>query len=306
MDNRVAWNRRKLLGALAAGGMMAAWPLVSLQASQARPKRVITLFQGATDTAVALGIQPLAVVESWREKPVYPYLRDALEGVELVGLETQPSLEDIALLQPDLIVGSRFRHERILPLLEQLAPVVMLDEVHEFRKTLAVMGQACMRDAQAQWWQVRWQQRISRIQGLMRQKFGQGKMPTVSVLDIREDHIRSYLPSSFAGSVLSELGFDWTLVSRQASGFSLKLTSRESLPVVNADLFFVFLRSGKPAVQQHYDALLQHPLWNRLNAPQHGRVWQVDSIAWSLSGGILGANHMLDQIEGILQELPAV
>lgn len=285
---------------------MAAWPLAPLQASQARPRRVITLFQGATDTAVALGIQPLAVVESWREKPVYPYLRDALEGVELVGLETQPSLEDIALLQPDLIVGSRFRHERILPLLEQLAPVVMLNEVHEFRKTLAVMGQACMRDAQAQWWQVRWQQRISRIQGLMRQKFGQGKMPTVSVLDIREDHIRSYLPSSFAGSVLSELGFDWTPVSRQASGFSLKLTSRESLPVVNADLFFVFLRSGKPAVQQHYNALLQHPLWSRLNAPQHGRVWQVDSIAWSLSGGILGANHMLDQIEGILQELPAV
>ena len=52
----------------------------------------------ATDTAVALGIKPVGVVESWREKPTYKYLRDDLQDVKIVGQETQPNLEQIAEL----------------------------------------------------------------------------------------------------------------------------------------------------------------------------------------------------------------
>ena len=37
---------------------------------------------GATDSAVALGITPVGVVDSWLEKPMYRYLRGALDGVE--------------------------------------------------------------------------------------------------------------------------------------------------------------------------------------------------------------------------------
>ena len=86
-----------------------------------QPTRVATLFQGATDSTVALGLRPCGVVESWSEKPVYRYLRPALAGVPSLGLETQPSLEDLALLAPDLIIASRFGHGRIAPLLHQCA-----------------------------------------------------------------------------------------------------------------------------------------------------------------------------------------
>lgn len=68
---------------------------------------------------MALGITPIGVVESWLEKPMYRYLRNTLSDVEYVGLETQPNLEKIAWLNPDLIVGTRFRHERVSPLLEK-------------------------------------------------------------------------------------------------------------------------------------------------------------------------------------------
>ena len=74
--------------------------------------RVVTLFQGATDCAVALGVTPSGVVDSWSEKPMYRYLRHAVQGVAHVGLETQPSLEDIALLRPDVIVASRARERQ--------------------------------------------------------------------------------------------------------------------------------------------------------------------------------------------------
>ncbi|WDH44712.1 iron-siderophore ABC transporter substrate-binding protein [Pseudomonas chlororaphis] len=264
--------------------------------ARAEPLRLVTLFQGATDSAVALGVTPCGIVDSWSEKPMYRYLRPAVQGVPHVGLETQPSLEDIALLRPDLIVASRFRHQRIAPLLEQMGRVVMLDEVFEFKRTLALMGAALGRQPQAMELLAQWEQRLGQLHAQLQARFA-GRWPlTVAVLDIREDHIRSYLPDSFAGSVLSELGFAWTPAAREARGVSLKLTSKESLPVVNADLFFVFQRTDSPAAQRNYQNLVRHPLWQQLRAPRAGLVWRVDSVAWSLSGGILGANLMLDEI----------
>ena len=258
--------------------------------------RVVTLFQGATDSAVALGVLPCGVVDSWSEKPMYRYLRQALAGVPHVGLETQPSLEDIVLLRPDVIIASRFRHERIAPLLAQMGRVVMLDEVFEFKQTLVVMGAALQRQQQANLLLAQWQQRVAQLRQQLQVAFAERWPMTISVLDIREDHIRSYLPASFAGSVLTELGFVWSPAAQDAEGVSLKLTSKESLPVVDADLFFIFQRSNSEASQRNYQQVLDHPLWQQLRAPQQGLVWDVDSVAWSLSGGILGANLMLDDI----------
>ena len=82
------------------------------------PQRIVTLYQGATDTAVAMGITPVGAVESWLEQPFYEYIRDDLEGVTNVGEETQPNLEEIAKLNPDLIIASKVRHEEIF---EQLS-----------------------------------------------------------------------------------------------------------------------------------------------------------------------------------------
>ncbi len=227
---------------------------------------------------------------------MYRYLRPALAAVPHVGLETQPSLEDIVLLKPDLIVASRFRHQRIAPLLEQIGTVLMLEEVFEFKRTLAMMGAALQRQQLAMDLLGQWQQRVAALRGQLQAKFARRWPITVSVLDIREDHIRSYLPASFAGSVLSELGFAWTPAAREAMGVSLKLSSKESLPVVDADLFFVFQRADSNAAQHTYDKLVQNPFWQQLRAVRDHQVWRVDAVAWSLSGGILGANRMLDEI----------
>ncbi|AZD61128.1 Siderophore achromobactin ABC transporter, substrate-binding protein [Pseudomonas chlororaphis subsp. aurantiaca] len=205
--------------------------------ARAEPLRLVTLFQGATDSAVALGVTPCGVVESSSEKPTFRYLRPALANVPHVGLETQPSLEDIVLLEPDVIVASRFRHQRIAPLLERMGTVLMLEEVFEFKRTLALMGAALNRQQQASSLLGQWQQRVARLREQLQANFAGRWPPTVSVLDVREDHIRSYLPSSFAGSVLTELGFAWNPVARESRGTYIKLTSKENLPVVDADLF---------------------------------------------------------------------
>ncbi|MFC0338057.1 iron complex transport system substrate-binding protein [Kushneria avicenniae] len=289
-------SRRHLLGAMLALGIM---PVPALAGS--RPVRVVTLFQGATDSAVALGITPVGVVRSWQDPPIYPYLRPALAGVTMVGLETQPSLEDIALLSPTLIVASRFRHERIAPLLEGLAPVVMLADIYRFQTTLEAMGHALGRERRAAILMMQYRARVVALRARLAAHFGARWPVTVSLIDIRADQVRSYLPESFAGRVLSDLGFRWNATARESSGVMIKLGGVESLPALEAEMFFVMRHSGSPAVADYARRLMSHPLWQRMQAPRTGQVVEVDAVAWILSGGMLGVLNQLDEIEAWLE-----
>lgn len=265
------------------------------------PQRIVTLYQGATDSAVALGIKPVGVVESWAQQPMYDYLRASLEGVEWVGLETQPNLEVIARLKPDLIIGAKARHEKIYGQLSQIAPTVLADNVYDFKRSLELTAKATDHVEQgAQLWQD-WQARTQAFRDQLSTQ--QQKWPlTASILNVRADHLRLYLKESFPGTVLNDIGFQFPM-SEQAS-WGMKLKTKEALPSANADVFFVMLHGDDAAVQQNYAAWRQHPLWKVLTAPRDGQVYEVDRVAWLLSGGILGANLMLDDLSKLYHLTP--
>ncbi|WGY45807.1 iron-siderophore ABC transporter substrate-binding protein [Vibrio sp. ABG19] len=262
--------------------------------------RVITLFQGATDSAVALGIRPVGVVDSWAETPTYDYLREALQGVQHLGLETQPNLEKIVALKPDLIIGARSRHEKIYPQLQQIAPTVLTDNVYDFQRTLALTGVATGREAMAQALWQQWQHNVTVFRQQLASRYSDWPL-TASVLDIRADHLRLYLRDSFAGQVLSSIGFRLPAVPNASWG--IKIKSKETLPSADADVFFVIKDSDQPAVVHNYDAWRTHPIWKVLKAPRMNQVYEVNKVSWLLSGGILGANLMLDQLSTIYPPL---
>ncbi|PDO86823.1 ABC transporter substrate-binding protein [Kosakonia pseudosacchari] len=268
----------------------------------ARPgvPRAVSLFQGATDSLAALGVTPCGIVESWAEKPVYRYLRPQLSGVPQLGLETQPALEKIALLKPDIIFASRFRHQDVAPLMAKIAPVTLLDDVFEFKKTLTVVAQKLALTSTAAQLLQRWDARIAALRSLIQQRFAGQRAPQVSVIEIRPDHIRSYVANSFPGSVMSEVGFAWNAQAMQAHSASLRFSSMENIPLLDADLFFILLRTSSPAITRQYHTLTAHPLWRQLRAVKARQLWEVDSVPWSLSGGILGANQMLNDVEQAL------
>ncbi|WP_417551728.1 ABC transporter substrate-binding protein [Marinomonas fungiae] len=266
------------------------------------PQRIVTLYQGATDSAVALGIKPVGVVESWAQKPIYDYLRDDLNGVEVVGLETQPNLEVIARLQPDLIIAAKVRHEKIYRQLTQIAPTVMADTVYDFERSLALVAEATGYQAEGEkLWQA-WQKRTADFRQQL--SVQQSKWPlTASILNARADHMRIYLQESFPGAVLDDIGFASPMPEQ--TGWGVKLKTKEALPSVNADVFFVLFDQEDGAVQQNYDNWRQHPLWQVLNAPRNDQVYQVNFVNWILSGGILGANLMLDELSELYHLAPA-
>lgn len=125
------------------------------------PKRVVTLYQGATDAAVAMGIKPVGVVESWLEAPTYKYLRNDLKDVKIVGQETQPNLEEIEKLKPDLIIASKIRHEQIFDQLKEIAPTVATETVFTFKDTVKLMGEALNQEDKSKELLTKWDDRVA-------------------------------------------------------------------------------------------------------------------------------------------------
>lgn len=258
------------------------------------PKKIVTLYQGATDTAVAFGIKPVGVVESWLEQPIYNYLKDDLEGVQIIGQETQPNLEEIAKLKPDLIIASKIRHEEIYDQLSEIAPTVVHETVFDYKGTVELMGQAMNEEEKAKEIISAWDERVADFQTKIKEKLADKWPLHASVLNFREDHARIYL-TGFAGSVLTELGFKGPKNLTDDSQDILQLTDKESISEMNADVFYLFMEDNE-AVKKTYEEWTSHPLWKNLDAVKANEVHTVDEIIWNMGGGIKAANLMLDDL----------
>ncbi|WP_435104421.1 ABC transporter substrate-binding protein [Arhodomonas sp. AD133] len=285
---------------LAVAGVCAAEPVRTLNHAfgttrvEGTPLRVVTLYQGANDTAVALGIEPVGVVDSWVEKPMYRYLREPLSEAAHLGLETQPNLEGIAWLQPDLIVATRYRHEQIRHLLARIAPTVAQRTAYGFKETLRLMGRATGREARARELLADWQRRVAAFRNRARCALGEDWPQEAAVVGFKSDHARIYY-SGFAGSILEELGFRRPQ-AHQGGGWGVKLTNQESIPAMNAEVMFVFMNDDDPAVVENFRRWQAHPLWRTLDAVDNDRVYHVDNVTWSMGAGILAANAVLDDL----------
>lgn len=258
-----------------------------------QPSRVVSLYQGSSDTLAALGIEPVGMVESWTQQPVYDYLGERLGAPRMLGMETQPDLEGIAWLEPDLIVGVRYRHHGVYPLLSQIAPTVIAREVYDFRSLLTMLAHATGRQDKGRALLGQWDARVKDFRARIREKLGDQWPMEVAILSFRGDHARIYY-QGFAKQVLQDLGFRAPADHRKDS-WGIKLTSQESIPAMDADAIFIFMLDD-PAVQRTFEDWTSHPLWQTLSAVRRDQVFQVDPVTWNMGAGIIAAHRLLDDL----------
>ncbi|GAA0357345.1 ABC transporter substrate-binding protein [Bacillus horti] len=253
------------------------------------PLKIVTLYQGANDAAAALGIEPVGAVESWSQLPMYDYLADSFTNTTFIGGETQPNLEELSKLQPDLIVATVARHEEIYGQLSQIAPTIMTESLSEWRETIEMMGEALNKQDEAQQIFAEWDERVADFKAKMSDQFP----IEVTIANFRADHARVYI-TGFAGSVLKDLGFSRP-ENQRSDEFALMLSDKESIPEMEAETIFVFMDDHE-SVQENYKEWTSHPLWENLEAVKNNEVHRVDEIVWNLGGGYLAANLMLDNL----------
>ncbi|HEY8416169.1 MAG TPA: iron-siderophore ABC transporter substrate-binding protein, partial [Thermaerobacter sp.] len=161
------------------------------------PQRIVVLTNEATEALLALGIKPVGAVNSWVGDPWYDHIADRMEGVQPLGMENQPNLEAIAALQPDLILGTKMRHEKIYPQLSQIAPTVFSETIRgRWQENFMLWAEAVNRKAEGERLLQEWNRRLEEF----RKKAGDKLNLQVSLVRFMPGHVRILYKDTFAGS----------------------------------------------------------------------------------------------------------
>ncbi|RCX20680.1 iron complex transport system substrate-binding protein [Fontibacillus phaseoli] len=260
-----------------------------------KPERVVVLFNGMVDITAALEVKPVGAVESWEQKPWYEFLRDKMEGVKDLGEENQPNLEAIVALKPDLIIGTKTRHEKIYPQLKDIAPTLITEEIFDWKDNLEIGAKALYMDEEAAKLIADWDDRVADF----KTKAGDSLKDTeVSIVRFEKDGSARFYVTGFAGTIFQELGIGRPEAQRVEGKAVVNLTSKEQMAQLDGDYIFDITRISPddPSTENTRNDWTSHPLWSTLNGVKNGKHIEVDVITWNLSGGVLAANSMLDDV----------
>ncbi|MDH2431454.1 Fe(3+) dicitrate ABC transporter substrate-binding protein [Pokkaliibacter sp. MBI-7] len=249
------------------------------------PQRVVALENSFVDALAAVRVSPVGVADDNQPERLLPEVREATGPWQSVGTRSQPSLEVIASLKPDLIIADASRHAGVYAELQKIAPTLMLQSRRETYadnlKSAAIIGEVVGKKAEMQ-------ARLQQHQALMASyaaQLPQGRVVQFAVA--RENTLYLHTPDSYAGGVIQSLGLKVPAVGATDKQESRQV-SLEQMLAINPEYLVVGTYVGNSIVQQWQT----EPLWQALTAVQNQHVYTVDGNAWVRSLGILAAEHM--------------
>ncbi|WP_032389026.1 ABC transporter substrate-binding protein [Rhodococcoides fascians] len=251
------------------------------------PLRVVTLEPVELDTTVALGIVPVGTAVLSETAGVPPYLGTEAAGIATVGTVAEPTIEDIAAAQPDLILGTETRHAQYYDQLSAIAPTVFIaSQSDPWRDSVRFVGRVLGKEAKAEELLTAYDDRCAEI---AEKHDTAGK--TAQLIRPRSGELTLYGPSSFAGSTLECAGFTTPPRPEWADEISVDL-SPELAAQAAADLIVVTADNpSDPA------AIPSSIVDNAATLPN---PHAVDLSYWITGVGPMGGQTVLDDIDRIL------
>ncbi|MGW6459461.1 ABC transporter substrate-binding protein [Streptomyces sp. NPDC055078] len=267
---------------------------------KAKPKRIVALDNSLVEAVVALDGPLVGGIGSYRDQKGFPpYLGDAVKNTKDVGPLDSPNLEAIAALKPDLIVSATVRHEDLYAQLSEIAPTVFVKSTGPYWKdNITLLGKGIGAEQAAKEQLTAYETRARKIGDAVNAK---AKNPTVSILRFLDGPTRVYLPKSFSGIILGDMGLARPANQRDPEQFNLEI-SEEQIEQADADVIFYTTYSGG---EERKKKFLANPLWKRLDGVRGNNVHAVDDESWMTSVSVQGAHMVLDDIARILKVDPA-
>ena len=255
------------------------------------PQRVVALDSPALDALIALGVTPVGASEI-REGTGFPdYLAAELSGTESVGTIMEPNLEAIAELDPDLILGSKVRHEEVYDQLSAIAPTVFAADSGTNWTEQATLTAAAVDRAEEM--DTLLDDLYSRASAVGAEVGAKGT--TASMVRFRTESFRLYGPETFSGSILTDMGFD--LGDRDWNEYSMMELSPERYELIDGDVVF---HTGAGADAEATTQSTVTELWGGQPAVAAGKVFHVEDDTWMVGIGVIGGNLIVDDVQAAL------
>ncbi|MBT2738163.1 ABC transporter substrate-binding protein [Bacillus sp. ISL-7] len=269
------------------------------------PKKVVILTNEGTEALLALGVKPVGAVQSWLGDPWYEHIKKDMDGVEVVGVESEVNVEKIASLKPDLIIGNKLRQEKVYDQLSAIAPTVFSETLRgDWKDNFKLYAKALNLEAKGNEVLNAYDTHVEDLKAKLGDKVNQ----EVSVVRFMAGKSRIYYTDSFSGVLFNQLGFkraaqqEALFTPDNKLGLLAVEVGKEVIPKMDGDLLFYFTYAppGDQAAIDTAKEWTNDPLWKNLNAVKSGHVYEVSDATWNTSGGVLSANIMLDDLEKIL------
>ncbi|MFD1020443.1 ABC transporter substrate-binding protein [Thalassobacillus hwangdonensis] len=264
------------------------------------PEKVVILTNEGTEALLAMGVKPVGAVQSWLGDPWYDHISEDMEGVEVVGTESDINLEAIAGLKPDLIIGNKQRQEKWFDQLNKIAPTVFAEELRgDWKINFELYSKALNKEEKGQEVLSAFDERIESLKSDLEE---QEKLDTkVSVVRFLPGSSRIYYKDSFSGVILEQIGLARP-ESQDKPEFAEEVT-KERIPDMDGDVLFYFTyETGDGEGNSTEEEWTNDKLWNNLEVVQEGNVHEVSDAIWNTAGGVMAANQMVDELEQYLLE----
>jgi ferric citrate transport system substrate-binding protein len=248
------------------------------------PKRIVVLELSFVDALAAVGVSPVGIADDKDPERILKEIRKEISDWTSVGTRSQPSLETIAALKPDLIIADISRHEGVYADLQKIAPTLILPSrratYEENLHATAIIGKAIGKDKEMQ----ARLKKHAQIMAEFAKQLPEGKEVQFGVA--RDDALFLHTADSYAGGVIRALGLKNANTGRSDDAY--RQTSLEQFLAVNPDYFIV----GNYVTPSIVDKWKNEPLWSVLKAAKNHHIYSVNPNTWSRCRGIISAETM--------------
>ena len=258
------------------------------------PSRVVALEYSFVDALAQVGVSPVGVADDNKVDRILPQVREKIAAWQSVGTRSQPSLEVIASLKPDLIIADPSRHTAVFEELKKIAPTVMFDSRHEsYQENLETAQKIGDLVGKSSEMKAKINEHNDYIANIAKNLGVQGKKASFGTS--REDKFNIHNDNSYVGSFLTTLGFAPTKLNSDQAFVEINL---EQLVMEKPEYLFI-AHYRDESIARKWEA---EPLWKAIPAVKANHVYSVDSDMWARGRGLEASKIMAKQIEGFVKQ----
>lgn len=264
-----------------------------------QPSKVAALDTSYADDVLALETQLVAFTR-------YPGFGDALppylgedakkygSGAKAIGDLATPSIEQLAVAKPDLIISAKVRSEQIHGKLTPLAPTVFSETTGAtWKDNIRLLARALGKSALAEQKIKAYEDRAHKIGEAVKAKLGRTPTASLARFVAGESTVRLYSSASFVGIVLKDVGLARPAGQPDSTSKIAVNLSLEQTRSLDADYVFDTTWADPKAESKKVKAeFTGNPLWSQLK----GKITDVDDVTWISSCSLQGANSILDDL----------
>ena len=258
------------------------------------PSRVVALEYSFVDALAQVGVSPVGVADDNKVDRILPQVREKIAAWQSVGTRSQPSLEVIASLKPDLIIADPSRHTAVFEELKKIAPTVMFDSRHEsYQENLETAQKIGDLVGKSIEMKAKINEHNDYIANIAKNLGVQGKKASFGTS--REDKFNIQNDNGYVGSFLTTLGFAPTKLNSDQAFVEINL---EQLVMEKPEYLFI-AHYRDESIARKWEA---EPLWKAIPAVKANHVYSVDSDMWARGRGLEASKIMAKQIEGFVKQ----